>query len=309
MSGSDKDGKRIEAAVQRCYSTWGTTYYDEYYGAAAPYPAVHADLIRHLLLEFNARTVLDAGCGPASLMRHLFNDDLDLFGFDLTAEMVDEGKRILRDVGRDPNRIWLGSVLEPGAFRGPPEHRFPDSYDAAICVGVMPHVASEHDTVVFTNLANALRRGGLAIVEARNQLFSLFTMNRPSYEFLYDQLIRAPDLLSRAADQRSEVEAALDDLKTQFRMDLPPVRKGKSDEPGYDEIVSRTHNPLVARKQFEAAGFRDVRILFYHYHAVPPMLAAGFRELFLRASVAMEDPEDWRGHFMASAFLLVGSRA
>ena len=32
-------------------------------------------------------------------------------------------------------------------------------------------------------------------------------------------------------------------------------------------------------------------------------------ELFRQASLAMEDPEDWRGHFMASAFLVVGRRA
>ena len=49
-------------------------------------------------------------------------------------------------------------------------------------------------------------------------------------------------------------------------------------------------------------------MLFYHYHALPPMLEAAAPELFRRASVAMEDPRDWRGHFMASAFVLVGRR-
>jgi hypothetical protein len=32
-------------------------------------------------------------------------------------------------------------------------------------------------------------------------------------------------------------------------------------------------------------------------------------EIFLRESLAMEQPEDWRGYFMASAFLLCGKRA
>jgi hypothetical protein len=38
------------------------------------------------------------------------------------------------------------------------------------------------------------------------------------------------------------------------------------------------------------------------------MLATLFPDFFLRESVAMEDPEDWRGYFMASAFLLVGTK-
>jgi hypothetical protein len=50
-------------------------------------------------------------------------------------------------------------------------------------------------------------------------------------------------------------------------------------------------------------------VLFYHFHAVPPSLAANFPEFFLRESLAIENPADWRGHFMASAFVLVGRRA
>jgi len=73
--------------------------------------------------------------------------------------------------------------------------------------------------------------------------------------------------------------------------------------------LSRTHNPLVLKQQFVGAGFTDVRVLFYHFHCLPPMFEAEVPELFRRVSVAMEDPEDWRGHFMASAFLLVGNRA
>lgn len=306
MSKPGDDRKRVETAVQSCYSTWGETYYDEYYGKAAPYPPVHADLIRGLVIEAGAKTVLDAGCGPVSFLRHLTEDGLDLYGFDLTVEMVEEGKRVFEQRGLDGRRIWQGSVLDPQAYRGSED--FPNRYDAAVCVGVLPHVAEEYDEVVFRNLFDALDAGGTAIVEARNQLFGLFTFNRPSYDFVRNELIRADELLARAGEKRSGVEAALEKLKAQFRMDLPPVRRGKAGEPGYDEVLSRTHNPLTAREQFMAAGFRDVRALFYHYHAVPPMVAGEFQELFMEESMAMEDPSDWRGYFMASAFVLAGRK-
>jgi SAM-dependent methyltransferase len=309
MSTQDETRKRIEAAVQHCYSTWGTTYYKDYYQSGAPYPPVHVELLRGLVLESGARTVLDAGCGPASFLRHLTGDGLELFGFDLTAEMVEEARRVFGEKGLEPGRVWQGSVLDAEAYRAPAGSTYPQQYDAAVCVGVMPHVAAEHDAVVFANMRQALRPGGLAVIEARNQLFSLFTLNRPSYEFISNDLIRAEERRASAGAERPALDAALEKMQAQFRMDLPPIRRGKAGEPGYDEVVSRTHNPLAMRPQFEAAGFRDVRVLFYHYHVVPPMFAAQLPEYFIRESVAMEDPADWRGHFMASAFVLAGRKA
>ena len=308
MSTDDNERKRIEAAVRSCYSTWGTSYYQEYYGSGAPYPPVHVELMRGLVLKSGAKSLLDAGCGPASFLRHLARDDLQLFGFDLTDEMVREGKRVFGELGLDPQRVWQGSVLDRQAYHGPLGRGFPEHFDAAVCVVVMPHVAPEHDAPVFENLREALRPGGIAIVEARNQLFSLFTLNRPSYEFIRNELVRADDLLSRSGEARPQLAAALEAMQSQFRMDLPPMRRGKAGEPGYDEVVSRTHNPLTLRRKFEAAGFRDARVLFYHFHAVPPLLASVFPEFFLRESLTMEDPEDWRGYFMASAFLLIGRK-
>ncbi len=94
-----------------------------------------------------------------------------------------------------------------------------------------------------------------------------------------------------------------------FRIDLPPVRKGKIDEPGYDEVLSRSHNPLLLQQQFLDAGFRDARIYYYHFHALPPMVSAHAPKLFRAASLAMEsNPLDWRGLFMASAFFIVAQR-
>jgi len=153
-----------------------------------------------------------------------------------------------------------------------------------------------------------VREGGLVALEARNQFFALFTLNRYSYEFFARELIRADDFLAEAGDRRDEAETLLDDLRGHFRMDVPPVRTGKDGEPGYDEVISRTHNPFVLRRKFERAGFEDVRVLFYHYHGLPPVVGEKTPDLFIQRSVALEDPDDWRGYFMASAFILAGRR-
>ncbi|MGH7410652.1 MAG: hypothetical protein ACREJ6_06300 [Candidatus Methylomirabilis sp.] len=57
-----------EKLVEACYSTWSQTYYDEFYGPKATYPPVHVDLLKRIFREARVKSVLDAGCGPASML-------------------------------------------------------------------------------------------------------------------------------------------------------------------------------------------------------------------------------------------------
>ena len=291
-----------ETKVRHCYSTWGSDYYDDYYSDKAAYPPIHRELIRSELRKHAPKTLLDAGCGPASILRDLTDLDVDLFGFDLTPEMIVECKRVMKSLGHHPDSFWEGSVTRLPDFRGPAS--CPKEYDASICIGVLPHVPVGQDELVFANLRASLRKGGLAIVEARNELFSLFPLNRYSHDFFLQRLLPRELHDEAPADV---LEPVIESLQARFRTDLPPIRKGKEDEPGYDEVLSRTHNPFELRRQFEQAGFKDVRVLFYHFHALPPMFEQEMPDTFRKLSLAMEaNPEDWRGHFMASAFLLAG---
>jgi SAM-dependent methyltransferase len=304
----DRDAGDYEAPVKACYSSWSRTYYDEYYGAGASYPPVHRDLLLSLLRKAKVKTLLDAGCGPASFLRHVDTRRIKVYGFDLTPEMVDEARRVLAAKKVPGDRIWQGSVLSPRAFSVPGKEG-PKAFEAITCAGVFPHIPLDADTTVIRNLRGALSKNGLVIVEARNLLFSLFTLNRPSFEFFRNELIRYPDLQKRAGPVSNALSEAVEELQDRFRMDLPPVRGGKAGAPGYDEVLSRAHNPLVLRAQFEKMGFKDIRLFFYHFHALPPMSQRFAPDLFRTESIAMEDPSDWRGHFMASAFLLSARRA
>ena len=286
------ESKKAEEQVRLCYSTWAQSYHADYYASAGAYPPVHQDIVRDVLKRSGARTLLDAGCGPASMLRSLTDLDLQLYGFDLTPEMVTEARRIMGTLPKD--RLWVGSVTDRSAYGAL-------NYDAAICIGVLPHIPESADAEVVRNLFQAVHPGGTVLLEARNELFALFTQNRYTHDLIARRLVPAGALGSEGAK-------ALEAMKQHFRMDLPPVRKGKSGEPGYDEVLSRTHNPFELRAQFETVGFREVEVLFYHYHCLPPMFERELPELFRRQSVAMEDPRDWRGHFMASAFIVCGKR-
>ena len=295
-----------EEAIAKCYSTWGNTYYSDYYGDTAAYPPVQLHLLRKLLAQSSGMSLLDAGCGPASFLRNVADLGLDLYGFDLTPEMVAEAKRIVVDLRLSPSRIWAGSILEPKAFHAPDNRRL---FDSIICGGVMPHISQDDDTTVAENIFAALSPGGFCAVEARNQLFALFTLNRYSYELMMNQLIRPALLQNSFGVDPKQIETLQIEISRQFQMDLPPIRKGKNAEPGYDEVLSRTHNPFELQQVFSDAGFINLKVLFYHFHAFPPMFQSLMPEIFLKQSLAMEkDPENWRGNFMASAFYIVGNK-
>lgn len=303
--------KKIEHAVKACYSTWSENYYDDYCTEASAYPPVHYTILRRVLTEAGVSTLLDAGCGPASFLRELAGSGMDLYGFDLTPEMIAEGRRVFASLELAPDHLWEGNVLDTTAFT-PTARRGPvaGTYDAVVCSGVLPHIAPETDATVVNNLRDAVRPGGLVAVEARNSLFALFTLNRYSMDFFRSDLIRADALEQKLPpSQRPHLRDALHHLENRFRMDLPPVRTGSNASPGYDEVLSRTHNPFELSALFRRSGFCNVRVLFYHYHCLPPMLGQVMGEHFRNESIAMEDPEDWRGHFMASAFIITGVRA
>jgi SAM-dependent methyltransferase len=295
---------RTEAAVKACYSTWAGSYHADYYADAGAYPPVHLDIIRKLLRDSGARNVVDAGCGPASMLRDLTNLGLDLYGFDLTPEMVSAAREVMASVRVPADHLWEGSVAERSDFCK--AGVTPDSFDAAICIGVFPHLPESIETDAIANLRAAVKPGGLVAIEARNQLFGLFSLNRYSYDLFVTELMRVPEL-REAGFATDALNTVTELMKAHFRMDLPPVRAGKTGEPGYDQ-VSRTHNPFTLRQKFEAAGFRDAQVFFYHYHCLPPMFEQSMPAEYRRLSVAMEDPFDWRGHFMASAFILAGTR-
>jgi SAM-dependent methyltransferase len=300
------DEAHVERAVAACYSTWADNYFDLYYGDEAPYPPVHADIIRDMLLADGVSSILDAGCGPASFLRHISDTYLEWHGFDLTPEMVEEAARVAKRLERPASETWVGSVLDDHAFRSPNGAVF----DGAVMVGVLPHVPSEHDGAVLRRLHDAVTPGGTLIAEARNGLFGLFSLNRPSFTLFSETLIGWDTLQGQAdADEAATLTGLREALAARFRMDLPPIRPGQSGQQGYDEVLSRTHVPFELAECARGAGWVDVSLHYAHFHALPPMFERVVPKVFRSASLAMENPNDWRGVVMASTVIVKGRRA
>jgi hypothetical protein len=92
-----------------------------------------------------------------------------------------------------------------------------------------------------------VKPGGIVFVECRNKLFSLFTFNRFTYEFIMDDLLF--DVESSIREESAKF------LKTKLDTDMPPAPKGHP---------AKQHNPLDVDKIFADSGFENISVVPFH---------------------------------------------
>ena len=236
-----------------------------------------------------AKSVYEVGVGEGTPLAMLAQMGFQVAGCDISEKMVELTREHMKDVNVDPVRIQWADIedsltLANQAAYGP--------FDALIALGVMPHVAK--DNVALGNMRMFLRKGSRVHIEFRNKLFSLFTFNRLTKEFILD------DLLEGVSDKvKAEVAKELDQ---RLAIDQPKPREGKDGQKSYDSIRARFHNPFEVTELMESVGFTDVKLNWYHYHSAMPMIEDRMKKEFWEEASRMEHGASWRGYFLCSAF-------
>lgn len=290
--------------VMKHYDGSAPTYHEQYdpnlLYANAEYPAnlFRLQLVGRLLKEAGARSVYELGTGEASPMIKLHQAlGINIAGSDLSPEMVRLGKENLERHGLDTGLLSLVDAQDEAAVRA--EHSLRGESDAVMALGVIPHVTD--DAAFVRSMSLFCRPGGTLLLQFRNSMFSMFTFNRLTKEFILDELM-AP-----VPPEFKDAVAA--DLDTRLAVDLPPVRR-REDGYGYDEVLSRFHNPFELAEVVKAQGYTDVRFHWYNYHPTYPMLRGQFEDRAYReAQMALEQEGTWRGMFLCSAGVIEATRA
>jgi len=294
------------SAVSKHYDAAAAGYQQQYereglFDLSRPYPANYFRL-QLLLNSFAARglkRIIEVGVGEGTPLCTLGKAGLEVWGFDISSAMVEASRARMREHGMDPDHIFWGDIQDPTTYA----HVFRDGqFDGLMAMGVMPHVTN--DDMVLENIAALVRPGGVVFIEFRNSLFSLFTFNRYTADFILNDLL---------AGVSSEIKAAVaKDLETRLRMDMPPMRTTVegSGAPGYDAILSRFHNPFEVVDLFSRHGFQQSKLLWYHYHPAMPYLENSMPTLFREEAVRLEhEASGWRGLFLCSAFVVEAVKA
>lgn len=263
--------------------------YDTLSDVAIGYPANHFawQHMLNVLAEEGAQSVLEVGVGTGNAIPLLAGAGLAIAGMEINDELLSRNRELMSEFGQEPAAIVWGDISDAASYvtlrtRAP--------FDALIAMGVLPHVHQERATL--RNMRALIRPGGLVFVECRSSLFSLVTFNRYTYEFLMDEVF---------ADVSGSVRDGLDAfLRERLAYDMPPAGAGHQ---------PRFHNPLSVAPLFEDAGFVDVAIHPFHYHAAPPSLEKQDPNGFRRGALALEnEASDWRGLLLCSAFLVQARR-
>jgi 2-polyprenyl-3-methyl-5-hydroxy-6-metoxy-1,4-benzoquinol methylase len=251
-------------------------------------------LLLNSFLAKGVSRVIDVGVGEGTPLALLSRMGIEAWGFDIAPEMVAKAQENMNKNGLDPTRVFLGDIQDPCTY----SHLFNGrSFDGLTAMGVMPHV--QDDDHVVANMRNMIEPGGSVFVEFRNELFSLFTFNRHTKDFILHRLLK---------DVSTELKADLErELDARLRMDMPPAPAGVDD---FATVGARFHNPFEAQELFRRHGFTDIRLLWYHYHPTAPWLESQNRGAFRREALKLErENSGWRGMFLCSAFVVEAVKA
>jgi 2-polyprenyl-3-methyl-5-hydroxy-6-metoxy-1,4-benzoquinol methylase len=293
--------KKNSELVREHYSVNAATYRNHYDSNnlwdSPTYPAEYfrLTLLLKRLKETGAMRVLDAGCGEGTPLLKMSELGIAIRGFDFTEEMIDEAKSLFERSALNPEWLKIADVENFESFSSLMEG---EPFDAAVCFGVMPHVSNvEH---ALANLRKSVKQGGRTYVEFRNPLFDLITMNRFTRSFITEELLF--DVPENIRETTTEY------LESVLAMDKPRLRESsEAGKPGYDAIQAKRHNPLTVGSLFTVAGFINPQIHWYHFHPTLPLLEGDTvaSESFRKAAFKMEEnPGDWRGHFLCSAYVV-----
>jgi SAM-dependent methyltransferase len=251
-------------------------------------------LLLNSFITKGVKRVIEVGVGEGTPLSTLGKAGLDVWGFDISTEMVKKSKETMQKNGMNPEHIFWGDIQDPTTYI----HCVRDGqFDGLMAMGVMPHV--ENDDAVLQNMSTLVRPGGSVFIEFRNKLLSLFSFNRYTAEFILNDLLAGVDDKIKKAVRK--------DLELRLRMDMPRIRDKieGSEAPGYDSILSKFHNPFEVTEQFKKNKFKDIKILWYHYHPSMPYLEGIMPEIFRKEAIKLEhESSNWRGHFLCSAFVI-----
>jgi len=280
------------------YDGSASTYADQYDESKiwtnAEYPAnfFRLKLVRRILADAGVTSLYEHGVGDATPLVTIAGDGIRVAGNDVSPEMVKFARANMIRHGLDPESINLLDVQSHDSIDI--ERTRAGSFDAVMALGVIPHV--EDDRWFVSSMDKFLDPGGRLLLQFRNSMFSMFTFNRLTKEFVMDEL------LPEVPESIREIVSA--DLDQRLAVDKPPKRTRPTGD-GYDEILSKFHNPFELSEIVKSFGYKDLQFHWYNYHPAYPMLAGSIDpKVYRQAQMDLEGDTSWRGMFLCSAGLI-----
>ena len=198
--------------------------------------------------------------------------------------MVSEAKENLKKNKLSPDLVFHDDFENPKKIKN-------NSVDCILGMGAFYYAKNVNKTLL--NQKKKLKKNGRLIFSLRNRLFDVATLNNYTKIFL-DQIYEVKKLKKQWKKRYKNLTKNFSDRK---KFNFKNI-----DEKGvYNHIP---HNPLTINQEMAKLGLSVEGIYFYHFHAFPPEFENYDAHYFRKVSWKMENPLDWRGFFLASAFVI-----
>ena len=237
-----------------------------------------------LLKKYKPKKIIDAGCGTGMPLIDIKKKGFNIIGYDKAKNMVVEAKENLKKNKLPTNLVFYDDFENPKTIKN-------NSADCILGMGAFYYSKNVNKTLI--NQKKKLKKNGRLIFSLRNRLFDLITLNNYTKKFLHE--------IYETKSLKKEWQNKFKNLTKNFS-DRKKSRFKNIDEDGvYSHIP---HNPLTINAEMEKIGLLVEGMYFYHFHALPPVFE-NYDELYYRkVSWKIENPLDWRGFFLASAFIV-----
>ena len=250
------------------------------------YPAniKRLEIFLSLIKKYKPKKIIDAGCGSGMPLINIKKKGFNITGYDKAYNMVKLAKNNLKS-----NNL-KESLIEIGDFENP-KHVKNNSVDCILGMGTFYY--SKKFTKTLKNQRKKLKKNGHLIFSLRNKLFDISTLNDYSIKF-YSYLY------------------GINKFKPKIQKNFLKLFKGYTNRKKFSlknmddhNVFSKTHNPITIEKEVLAkVGLKLNGIYFYHFHAMPPVFENFDKVSFRKQSYRIENPNDWRGFFIASGFIV-----
>ncbi|MCI0563983.1 MAG: class I SAM-dependent methyltransferase [Nitrososphaera sp.] len=261
-------------------------------------PAYYRRLIYlRILRTTGADRILDIGCGGGRTVLDALEMGRVVRGIEPTTELVSAARKLLRDSGRDPDMIAQDDMISLRSWK-------PRSFGTVSALSVLPHVAEAQWDETHNMLANLIVEGGYFIASYRNDLFDLFTFNSFTVEFVVDTLLNNDTCKKQ---EMKNIKESVESLLTHPK--VPGSQFTTAKDKSFGSLTRVNSNPLTIRTYLSQFGLKLVKLFFFNYHCVPPLLADRIPDYqVLSHEMNLTLAEDWHGYFMASTFLVLAKK-
>lgn len=253
--------------------------WDDYYDKNEGNPYKHnLNLLKNVLKNYNNKcTLLDIGCGTGIPLLEFLKMGFVSSGCDFTDSSVRLARNNLDKHGYS-NPIFKADVEDETTL---PKQKF----DIIVSIGVFPHLVDDKRSL--NNIKNMLNDRGTVLIQFRNDLFNLFTLNAYSKDFM-KRLVdfnTLPEPLKTKVEEFYNERLSIGGINSEF------------------DILSKFHNPLTIKDDlFQEYDIKNIH--FFHYHRLPPIFQLKDNALFRKLGDEIENPNNWKGYFMASSFIV-----